>query len=83
MRLDDINAFIDVKRAYERLANRLDGVLVEDDVQFMRIDDLRKAATVTDSSIQREPMVTCSNTILSFTYRGVKFWHMASEGEVL
>lgn len=82
MRLDDINAFIDVKRAHDRMAKRV-GVFCDEDVHITVMSEFREIATLTDSSIKREPIDTCDGSaIFSINYRGTKFWYMSRSGEV-
>lgn len=82
MRLDDINAFIDVKRAHDRMAKRAK-VFHDEDVQILNMSDFREIATLTDSSIKRDPMSDGSgDAIFSINYRSTKFWYMSRSGEV-
>lgn len=82
MRLDDINAFIDVKRAHDRMAKRV-SVYNDEDVQITSMSDFREIATITDSSIKREPLNDGSGSaIFSIDYRNTKFWYMSRSGEV-
>ena len=82
MRLDDINAFLDVKHAHDRMARRA-GIDIDTDVQYSSMTSFREAATLTDSSIKREPLSSGSGAIFSFVYGGVKFWYMSYSGEVV
>lgn len=82
MRLDDINAFIDVKRAHDRMAKRAK-VFHDEDVQITSMSDFREIAVLTDSSIKREPLGDGSgDAIFSIDYRNTKFWYMSRSGEV-
>ena len=79
MRLEYINAFIDVQRAADRLAKRIDGISYDTDLHFRTVNEFMEAARLTDSSIKREP---CGdNYTLKFYYRGVEFWYMGRDGE--
>lgn len=81
MRLDDINAFIDVKAAHDRMAKRVNAYH-DGDVQFLNMSDFREVATLTDSSIRREPTHDGTGAIFKIDYRGVTFWYMSRSGEV-
>lgn len=77
MRLEYINAFIDVQRAADRLAKRIDGISYDTDLHFRTVNEFMEAARLTDSSIKREP---CGgSSILKFTYRDVEFWYMSND----
>ena len=82
MRLDDINAFIDVQRACDRLAKRIDGISYDADLHFRNVTDFTEAARFTDSSIKRELYEDGKTYTLRFFYRGVEFWYMGTESEV-
>lgn len=82
MRLDDINAFIDVQRACARIASRIEGINYETDLHFRNVSDFTEAAVVTDSSIKRELYPDGKTYTLKFHYRGVEFWYMGSDAEV-
>lgn len=78
MRLDDINAYLDVKHANDCMARRL-RACYDEDVQFSNMTDFREAAVLTDSSIRREPCYYNNSHIFKFDYRGVTFWYMSSD----
>lgn len=81
MRLDDINAFLDVKVAYDRMARRA-GIPFDESVYLPTMGEFREAATVTDSSIKREAHHDGVGATFKFYYRGVEFWYMGKSGEV-
>lgn len=82
MRLDDINAFIDVKRVYDRAFNRAFGSAAEEGIQLSTMNEFREVATITDSSIKRTPIGDSGSAIFRIQYRNVEFWYMSSAGEV-
>lgn len=85
MRLEYINAFIDVQRAADRLAKRIDGISYDTDLHFRTVNEFMEAARLTDSSIKRELYSDGRTYTLKFWYRGVEFWYMgndAGEAEV-
>lgn len=81
MRLDDINAYLDIKTAHDRMARRA-GIPYDEGVYLPTMSDFREAATVTDSSIKREPHPDSTTATFRFWYRGVEFWYMSRSGEV-
>ena len=82
MRLDDINAFIDVQRACARLASRIDGISYDTDLYFRSSAAFTEAARMTDRGIVREPFGGDGSYKLSFMYRGVEFWYVGKDAEV-
>ena len=78
MRLDDVNAFVDAKRVYDRAQRNLFGD-AERTVYLDTVTQFREAATATDSSIKRTPVADGSFSILQFTYRGVDFCYVGGK----
>ena len=79
MRLDDIHAFIDAKRVYERAYRRAFGEH-DTEVQVPSVSEFREAATLTDCSI-KHTLIGDSTALLKFEYQGVTFWYMGGEEE--
>ena len=82
MRLDDINAFIDAKRVYDRAYRRAFGEPDTCTIYLDSVDEFREAATVTDSHIGRSDVPDENFSVLRFCYRNVEFCYVAKRGEV-
>ena len=78
MRLDDVNAFVDAKRVYDRAQRNLFGD-AERTVYLDTATQFRECATATDSSIKRVSAADSSFPILQFTYRGVDFCYVGGK----
>lgn len=78
MRLDDINAFIDAKRVYERAYRRVFREDRDATVYVPSVSAIKEIATLTDTSIRRTPLLEggCYWTV---SYRGVTFQHLSTE----
>lgn len=77
MRLDDINAFIDAKRVYERAYRRVFREDRDATVYVPSVSAIKEIATLTDTSIRRTPLLEggCYWTV---SYRGVTFQHFST-----
>lgn len=72
MRLDDINAFVDAKRVYERAYRRMFNENRDATVYAPSISAIKEIAVLTDTSIQRTPLLE-GGCYWTLTYRGVTF----------
>lgn len=78
MRLDDINAFVDAKRVYERAYRRAFRDDRDATVYVPTVSAIREVATLTDTRLQRTALPE-GGAYWTVDYRGVRFQHFSTE----
>ena len=78
MRLDDINAFIDAKRVYERAYRRMFRDDRDATVYAPSVTAIKDIAIMTDTRLQRTPL-TEGGCYWTVSYRGVTFQHFSTK----
>lgn len=81
MNLEYIDAYVESMAESRRLARKVDGLAAHNGTSFKTVDEFRKAATVTGSSIKRYQYDDFA--VLVFTYRGHEFRHVANANEAM
>lgn len=79
MSIDYIDAYVEAQVEANRRAKRIEGLVLNAQTTFKKVGDFRKAATITKSPIRR--FTYDDFAVLTFSYKGHEFVHVAKTNE--